>query len=105
MHGLAAAWLYPRRLSSSIRCDCVKEKVVRVLLAAVGATTSHATMTEDSLIGAVREVFDPAVVARARKLATQVSWNGAEIAARRLEAEYGGGNHQSPRLEPNVKSR
>jgi len=71
----------------------------------VGATTSHATMTEESLIGAVREVFDPAVVARARRLATQVSWDGAKIAARRLEAEYGGGNHQPPRLEPNVKSR
>ena len=54
----------------------------------VGATTSHATMTEESLISAVREVFDPAVVARARRLATQVGWNGAEIAARRLEAEY-----------------
>ena len=55
----------------------------------VGATTLHATMTEESLTGALREVFDSAVVGRALRLAKQVSWDGAEIAARRLEAEYG----------------
>ena len=55
----------------------------------VGAATLHATMTEESLTGALREVFDSAVVGRALRLARQVSWDGAEIAARRLEAEYG----------------
>ena len=55
----------------------------------VGATTLHTTMTEESLTGALREVFDSAVVVRALRLARQVSWDGAEIAARRLEVEYG----------------
>ena len=61
----------------------------RIVDLGVGATTLHTTMTEESLTGALREVFDPAVVVRARRLARQVSWDGAEIAARRLEAEYG----------------
>jgi hypothetical protein len=30
------------------------------------------------------------MVARACSIASQVRWDGAEIAARRLEAEYGG---------------
>lgn len=62
----------------------------RIVDLGVGATTSHSTTTEESLTGALREVLDPAVVARARTLARQVGWDGAEIAARRLEAEYGG---------------
>jgi vancomycin aglycone glucosyltransferase len=62
----------------------------RIVALGVGATTPHATMTEESLTGALREGFDAAVVTRARRLASQVSWDGADIAARRLAAEYGG---------------
>jgi hypothetical protein len=47
-------------------------------------------MTEESLAAALWEVFDSAVVVQARGLARQVSWDGAVIAARRLDAEYGG---------------
>ena len=61
----------------------------RIVELGVGATIPHTTMTEDSLTGALREVFDSALVGRARGLAMQISWDGAEIAARRLEAEYG----------------
>jgi len=46
-------------------------------------------MTEESLTGALREAFDSAVVGRALRLGGQVSWDGAKIAARRLESEYG----------------
>ena len=62
----------------------------RIVDLGVGATTPHTTMTEESLAGALREVFDSAVVVQARGLARQVSWDGAEIAAGRLDAEYGG---------------
>jgi vancomycin aglycone glucosyltransferase len=62
----------------------------RIVDLGVGATTPHATMTGESLTSALREVFDSAVVDRAGRLARQVRWDGAEIAARRLEAEYGG---------------
>jgi vancomycin aglycone glucosyltransferase len=61
----------------------------RIVDLGVGTTTPHTTMTEESLAGALREALDSAVVVRARRLATQVRWDGAEIAARRLEAEYG----------------
>jgi hypothetical protein len=47
-------------------------------------------MTEESLAGALREVLNSAGVVQARGLARQVSWDGAEIAAGRLDAEYGG---------------
>jgi len=42
------------------------------------------------LAGALGKVFDSAVVDRARGLAMRVRRDGAEIAARRLAAEYGG---------------
>jgi vancomycin aglycone glucosyltransferase len=61
----------------------------RIVELGVGTTTPHTTMTEESLTDALREVFDSAIVDRARRLARQVRWDGAEIAARRLEAEYG----------------
>jgi vancomycin aglycone glucosyltransferase len=61
----------------------------RIVDLRVGAATPHTTMTEESLSGALRQVLDPAVVARARTLARQVRQDGAEIAARRLVAEYG----------------
>jgi vancomycin aglycone glucosyltransferase len=56
----------------------------RIVDLGVGATTPHAKMTEESLADALRNVFDSTVVDRARRLATQVRWDGAEIAARRL---------------------
>jgi vancomycin aglycone glucosyltransferase len=62
----------------------------RIVALGVGATTLHAMMTEESLTDALRQVLDSAVALRARSLASQVSWDGAEIAARRLEAEYSG---------------
>jgi len=61
----------------------------RIVNLGVGTTTPHATMTEESLTRALHGVLDSAVAARARRLATQVRWDGAEIAARQLEAEYG----------------
>jgi vancomycin aglycone glucosyltransferase len=61
----------------------------RVVDLGVGAMTPHPMMTEKFLTAALREVCDPAVVVRARSLASQVGWDGAKIAARRLEAEYG----------------
>ena len=60
----------------------------RIVALGVGAKTPHTTMTEGSLTAALREVVDSAVVARARQLASQVRWDGAEIAARRLAADY-----------------
>ena len=65
----------------------------RIVALGVGTEISHATMAEESLTDAVQQVFDPAVVLRARRLAGQVSWDGAEIAARRLDAEYGSQAH------------
>ena len=55
----------------------------------LGATTAHATMTEESLIASLREVLHPAVEVRTRALAGQIRRDGAEVAARRLELEYG----------------
>jgi hypothetical protein len=52
--------------------------------------TPYATMTDESLAGALRTVLDHALAIRARRLAAEVRWDGAEIAARRLAAEYGG---------------
>jgi vancomycin aglycone glucosyltransferase len=62
----------------------------RIVDLGVGAMTPHTTMTEESLTDALRQVFDSAVVIRARRLAREVRWDGAVIAAQRLEAEYGG---------------
>lgn len=61
----------------------------RVVEIGIGATTPHASLSEESLTGALREVLVPAVAERARVFAGQVGWDGARIAARRLEAEYG----------------
>lgn len=55
----------------------------------IGATTSHAAMTEESLTHALRDVLDPAVVQRARALAGQVGRDGAAVAAKRLVADHG----------------
>jgi vancomycin aglycone glucosyltransferase len=61
----------------------------RVVALGTWATNPYTKMTEESLTGALQKVCDPAVVARARTLARQVGRDGARIAAKRLEAEYG----------------
>lgn len=61
----------------------------RIMELGAGSTAPHATMTAASLAGALRDVLTPAVAARAQALARKIGWNGAEIAARRLEADYG----------------
>jgi vancomycin aglycone glucosyltransferase len=61
----------------------------RIVDLGLGATTPYATMTEESLTASLREGLHPAVEIRARTLAGQVRRDGAEVAARRLELEYG----------------
>ena len=61
----------------------------RIVDLGAGATNPYAKMTEEFLAGALREVCDPAVVVRARTLVSRVGRDGAEVAAKRLEAEYG----------------
>ena len=61
----------------------------RIVDLGLGATTPYSTMTEESLRGALREALDPAAAVRARTLAVQVRWDGAAVAARQLEVEYG----------------
>jgi len=68
----------------------------RVVDLGVGATIPHAAITEESLTASLRQVLHPSVEVRARTLAGQVRRDGAEVAARRLELEYGAagaGNH------------
>jgi vancomycin aglycone glucosyltransferase len=62
----------------------------RVADLGVGTAIPHAAMTEALLAEALREVRQPGVLKRARSLAGEVSRDGAEVAAKRLEAEYGG---------------
>ena len=64
----------------------------RIVDLGLGATTPYSNMTEESVTGALREAFDPAVAVRARRFAGQVRWDGAAVAARQLEVEYGAGN-------------
>jgi vancomycin aglycone glucosyltransferase len=61
----------------------------RIVDLGLGATTPHATLTEESLTASLREVLHPTVEVRARTLAGQIRRDGAEVAARRLELEYG----------------
>ncbi len=61
----------------------------RIVDLELGATTSYSTMTEESLTDALREALDPAVAVRAHTFAGQVRWDGATVAARQLEVEYG----------------
>jgi vancomycin aglycone glucosyltransferase len=61
----------------------------RIVDLGAGATNPYNKMTEEFLTGALREVCHPAVVARAHTLAGRVGRDGAKIAAKRLEAEYG----------------
>jgi vancomycin aglycone glucosyltransferase len=60
----------------------------RVVDLGLGARTPHATMTEESLIGALHEALSPVVADRARTFAGQVRKDGATIAALELEAQY-----------------
>ncbi len=62
----------------------------RVVELGLGATTPHATLTEESLIRLLRELLDPAIETRARALAGHMRSDGADVAARRLELDYGG---------------
>jgi vancomycin aglycone glucosyltransferase len=61
----------------------------RIVHLGIGAMSPHGTMTQEFLIDALREVCGPAVAARARALARHVGRDGAKIAARQLEDEYG----------------
>jgi vancomycin aglycone glucosyltransferase len=60
----------------------------RIVALGAGATTPYATMTEESLAGALQMVCDSAVEARARRLAAQIGSDGAKVAARRLDVDY-----------------
>ena len=61
----------------------------RVVDIGLGATTPYSTITEELLIGALGKALDPAVAIRARTFAGQVRSDGATVAARQLEVEYG----------------
>ena len=61
----------------------------RVVQLGLGTTTSLSAMTEESLANALRAALDPTVAARARAFAAQLRSDGAAIAARRLETEFG----------------
>jgi vancomycin aglycone glucosyltransferase len=61
----------------------------RIVALGIGATTPFATMTAESVASALGEALDPEIASRARALAQQIGENGAEVAARRLEVEYG----------------
>ena len=65
----------------------------RIVDLELGATTSYSTMTEESLTDALREALDPAVAIRACTLVGQLRWDGATVAARQLEVEYGTGRN------------
>lgn len=61
----------------------------RIVELGLGATVPHHSMTAGSLAHALRVACHAAVGARARTLAGQVRADGAEVAAQRLEADYG----------------
>lgn len=61
----------------------------RVVHLGIGAMSPHGTMPEEYPIDALRDVCGPAMTARARAFAKSVGRDGAKIAARRLEDEYG----------------
>lgn len=61
----------------------------RITELGLGATALHASLTEESLIRALRDVCEPTVAAQAHAFAQQVRSDGAEVAARRLAADYG----------------
>jgi hypothetical protein len=63
-------------------------------------------MTEEFLIDAFLKTFDPAVAVRARAFAGQVRSDGAAVAARQLEVEYGAsGTEAWALLQPAAEHR
>src|SRR5262245_6557471 len=60
----------------------------RVAHLGLGATTSLAAMTEESLANALRLALDPTVSTRARAFAAQVPSDGTMIAVGQLESEF-----------------
>ena len=65
----------------------------RIVDLGLGATTSSNALTEESLTVALREALDPATVIRARTFAGRIRHDGAAVAARELEIEYGAPRH------------
>jgi len=61
----------------------------RVADLGIGTTTPHATLTELSLTESLRETLRPPVRTRALEIAREVHADGAKVAARQLELEYG----------------
>src|SRR6187551_1206610 len=61
----------------------------RVVGLGLGATVAYSAITEESLTNALRQALDPQVVARARAFAPHVRADGAAIAARELEKQFG----------------
>jgi vancomycin aglycone glucosyltransferase len=61
----------------------------RVVELGLGATVAYPAITEDSLTGALQQALNASVAARARAFAAQVRSDGAAIAARELEAQFG----------------
>ncbi|HEX7237634.1 MAG TPA: glycosyltransferase [Gammaproteobacteria bacterium] len=61
----------------------------RVVDLGLGAAVSYGAITEESLANALRHALDPAVARRARELAAQLRSDGAAVAARELEAQFG----------------
>ena len=61
----------------------------RVVGLGLGATVAYSAITEESLTNALRQALDPPIVARARAFAAHVRADGAAIAARELEEQFG----------------
>lgn len=61
----------------------------RIVDLRLGSTIPHAALSDESLAGALRAVLAPAVRERARAFAGEIGWDGAKVAAQRLEAQYG----------------
>lgn len=61
----------------------------RVVDLGLGDSTPYAALTEESLAASLRRALAPEVEVRARRLAGESRRDGAVIAARRLEREYG----------------
>jgi vancomycin aglycone glucosyltransferase len=61
----------------------------RVVELGLGATVPYSAITEESLADALRRALAPPVAARARAFAPHVRADGAAMAARALEAQFG----------------
>jgi vancomycin aglycone glucosyltransferase len=65
----------------------------RIVDLGLGGTTSYSALTKESLTSALCEALDPAVVIRARTFAGRTRQDGAAVAARQLQMEYGAARH------------